>query len=139
MTHKSTHLRQAQEAAPLHPLQGHANPPLAVVLALKRPKRQHARPRLPFGPCGGCPTKHRIITRQGVPTWTAFQLVLLTADAAPAGEAGPGLGEWLAPVAEECQPGTGGAPRPPGPRQAAAVQKGAASGAAAAAACSGRG
>lgn len=65
--------------------------------------------------------------------------MLLTADVALAGEAGTGLGEWLAPVAEECQPGTGRGPRPPGPRQVAAARRAAASGAAAAAACIGRG
>lgn len=82
---------------------------------------------------------HGITIRRGAPTWTAFQLVLLTADVAPAGEAGPGLGGWLAPDAEECQPGPGRGPRPPGPRRAVAARRGAASGAAAAAACSGRG
>lgn len=64
--------------------------------------------------------------------------MLLTADVVLAGEAGTGLGEWLAPVAEECQPGTGRGPRLPG-TQAAAVRSGAASGAAVAAACTGRG
>lgn len=67
--------------------------------------------------------------------------MLLIADVVVlAGEAGTGLGEWLAPVAEQCQPGTGKGPRPPGTRQATAVRRGVASGAAAAAAaCSGRG
>lgn len=64
--------------------------------------------------------------------------MLLTADVAPAGEAGPGLGEWPAPAAEECQPGPGRGPRPPGTRRAA-VRGGAASGAAAAAVCTGTG
>lgn len=68
--------------------------------------------------------------------------MLLTADVAPAGEAGTGLGGWLAPVAEEGQPGTGRGPLPPGTRQVAVVRGGVASGAvaaAAAAACTGRG
>lgn len=65
--------------------------------------------------------------------------MLLTADVALAGEAGTRLGEWLAPVAEECQSGTGRGPRPPGTQQAAAARRGAASGAAVAAACTGRG
>lgn len=83
--------------------------------------------------------KDRITSWQGAPTWTAFRLVLLTADVVLAGEAGTGLGEWLAPVAEECQPGTGRGPRPSGTQPAAVARRGAASGAAAAAACSGRG
>lgn len=85
---------------------------------------------------------HGITSRQGAPTWTASQLVLLTADVAPAAEAGPGLGGRRAPAAEERQPGTGRGPRPPGPRRAAAAAAawtGAASGAAVVAACSGRG
>lgn len=65
--------------------------------------------------------------------------MLLTADVVLAGEAGTGLGERLAPAAEGCQPGTGRGPRPPGTRRAAEVRRGAASGAAAAAACIGRG
>lgn len=85
------------------------------------------------------PWKNKIISWQGAPTWTAFRLVLLTADVVLAGEAGTGLGEWLAPVAEECQPGTGRGPRPPGTQLAAVARRGAASGAAAAAACTGRG
>lgn len=63
------------------------------------------------------------------------------ADVAPAGEAGTGLVGWLAPVAEEGQPGTGRGPLPPGTRQAAVARGGVVSGAAAAAAaaCTGRG
>lgn len=73
------------------------------------------------------------------PTWTAFQLVLLPADVALAGGAGTELGEWLAPVAEECQPGTERVSRPPETQQAAEGTRGAASGAAAVAvACIGR-
>lgn len=73
------------------------------------------------------------------PTWTAFRLVLLRADVALAGEAGTGLGQWLAPVAEECQPGTGRGPLPPETQQVAEGRRGAASGAAAVVACSERG
>lgn len=65
--------------------------------------------------------------------------MLLTAGVVLAGAAGTGPGERLAPVAEECQPGTGKGPRLPGARQAAEARRGAASGAAAAAACTGRG
>lgn len=68
--------------------------------------------------------------------------MFLLADVKLAGEAGTRLGEWPAPVAEECQPGTGKALRPPESRQAAeGTRRGAASGAAAAAAaaCIGRG
>lgn len=74
-----------------------------------------------------------MVSWQGAPTWTASPLVLLTADAVLAGEAGTGL--------EECQPGTGREPRPPGTRRAAAAREGEASGAGAAAAavCTGRG
>ena len=66
------------------------------------------------------------------------------ADVKLAGGAGTGLGEWPAPDAEECQPGTGKAPRPPETRQVAEeMRRGAASqavaAAAAAAACIGRG
>lgn len=64
--------------------------------------------------------------------------MLLTTGVALAGEAGTGLGERRALVAEERQPGTGRGPRPPGTRQAAVARGGAASGAAAAA-CTGRG
>lgn len=85
------------------------------------------------------PWKNRIVSWQGAPTWTAFRLVLLTADVVLAGEAGTGLGEWLAPVAEECQPGTGRGPRPRGTQPVAVARRGAASGAAVAAACTGRG
>lgn len=87
----------------------------------------------------GRPGDHGVTGRRGAPTWTASRLALLTADVSPAGEAGPGLGGWPAPVAEGCQPGSGRGPRPPGPRRAVAAQRDAASGAAAAAACSGRG
>lgn len=84
--------------------------------------------------------KNRHFGRQGrSPTWTAFRLVLLRADVTLAGEAGTGLGEWLAPVAEECQLGTGRGPQPPETQQAAEGRRGAASGAAAAVACSERG
>ena len=69
--------------------------------------------------------------------------MLLTADAALVGEAGTGLGGWLAPAAEEGQPGTGRGPLPPGTRRVAVAREGVASGAAAAAAaaaaCTGRG
>ena len=50
--------------------------------------------------------------------------MLLTADAALVGEAGTGLGGWLAPAAEEGQPGTGRGPLPPGTRQAAVAREG---------------
>lgn len=85
------------------------------------------------------PRKDRVISWRGAPTWTAFQLVLWTAGVVLAGEAGTGPGEWLAPVAEECQPGTEKGPQPPGTQRAAVARRGAASGAAAAAACTGRG
>lgn len=88
----------------------------------------------------GSSPENKIISWQGAPTWIACQLVLWPADVALPGEAGTGLGEWLAPVAEECQPGTGMGPRLPGSRWEAAVRRGAASGmaaAAAAAACTG--
>lgn len=70
--------------------------------------------------------------------------MLLMADVALVGEAGTGLGGWLAPAAEEGQSGTGRGPLPPGTRRAAVARGGAASGAAAAAAaaaaaCTGRG
>lgn len=68
--------------------------------------------------------------------------MFLLADVKLAGGAGTGLGEWPAPVAEECQAGTGKAPRPPETRQVAeGTMGGAASQAAAvaAAACIGRG
>lgn len=68
--------------------------------------------------------------------------MFLPADVKLAGEAGTRLGEWPAPVAEECQPGTGMALRPPETRQVAeGMMTGAVSGAvaAAAAACIGKG
>lgn len=77
------------------------------------------------------------------PTWTAFPLVFLPADVKLAGEAGTGPGEWPAPVADECQPGTGKALQPPETQQVAeGMMTGAVSGAvaaAAAAACIERG
>lgn len=65
--------------------------------------------------------------------------MLSTADVALAGEAGTWLGEWLAPVAEGCHPGTEKEPLSPGTRKVVEVKRGVASGAAVAAACSGRG
>lgn len=69
--------------------------------------------------------------------------MFLLADVKLAGGAGTGLGEWPAPVAEGCQPGSGTAPRPPETRQVAeGMRRGVASQAAAAvaaAACIGRG
>lgn len=83
---------------------------------------------------------NRKVSQQGALTWTAFQLVILMAGVVLAGEAGTGLGEQLAPVAEWCQPGTGRGPRPQDTRQVAQGKRDAASGAAAAAAaCIGRG
>lgn len=82
--------------------------------------------------------EHHLSPREE-PTWTAFPLVFLLAGVELAGT---GLGEWPAPVAEECQPGTGQVPRPPETRQVAeGMRRDAASpaAAAAAAACSGRG
>lgn len=68
--------------------------------------------------------------------------MFLLADAKLAGGAGTELGEWPAPVAEECQPDSGKASRPPEAQQVEEVmRRGAASvaAAAAAAACIGRG
>ena len=50
--------------------------------------------------------------------------MLLTADVALVGEAGTGLGGWLAPAAEEGQPGTGRGPLPPGTRGVAVARGG---------------